>query len=289
MKSLTIIFLILNTNISAQIITLKFFDSNGIVPYVNIYDSLNNIYKSSDETGCIKLKSRDYNIIYSHVSYITNSVHILPISHDTIITIYLIKREIPLNDILIKMSLKKKNNEIFELGDYNKKTNSSLILKEDLKIGCLIDVRNAPPNSLLRSIKFKLKDVNLSKKRNYLMEVKIFAVKNGFILPSPLNHAPLYVKSASLNKKNELLLKELIKLPSDHLFISFELPAIFDDKNTMLIHFIGDYTADQCATFIRSNTKNEWDENTLLTSNCLHEISNRKYFSINLGITYQTN
>ncbi len=52
-----------------QTVTIKFFDSDKAIPYVNVYDTLSRTNYGANPTGVLVLSAKSYFLTTSHVSY----------------------------------------------------------------------------------------------------------------------------------------------------------------------------------------------------------------------------
>jgi hypothetical protein len=141
-------------------------------------------------------------------------------------------------------------------------------------------------NITLRSIKFKLDNVATLKRNSFIMQVKLFGIKDGLVEQYSLNKKPIYLSSDNISKHNEIFIKEEIGIPAEGFLVSFELPSFFDSKPEIPIEFVGSWSADNCETFIIRNNKDGWDEHLLLKQ-CRGDALMQKSFRLNINITYQ--
>ncbi|MBN8832921.1 MAG: hypothetical protein ABS68_08060 [Niastella sp. SCN 39-18] len=256
------------------------------VQFATIYDSTKNLILASDSLGHIRLKSDNYNLYITHVSYKNISIQLNPSIKDTEITIRLEPKE-KIEATVFLNSIPKTNfeNKISEDGSYYRNGKDLINVLCKMKLGVLIN-GYIPNNGKLRSIKFKLKHANNTHKKQFNIEIKLYPIKDGLISEQPINNLPIFIKSGELKNKNELFINERIVLPNEGLFISIEIPKISDSNENFEISFPATHNAAKCELYIYNNKKPEWDINTLLKNSCMYSTYLEGYKSINLGITY---
>jgi hypothetical protein len=270
----------------SQVITLKVTDDSIPISYVSLYDSVNRFYSSCDSLGCAKIKSGNYSLLLSHVSYSTRLINIKKVYGDTTICIALQKRSIELPEFAITGSRNYHlSKEIYETGNYYRKSGSSILLRLSIKMGIFIPPIDNGKENMVRSIKFKLKK-SAKVLSGHFAEVKLFGVENELVDTSPLNKLPIYIDNSVLRKKNEIAINEKIEIPKGGLFISFEISPIYDKQTSKTFQFAGGWLKDEdCSLFLMKNSSRLWDTKTIYQKQCL--TIEEKHCYANVSITYQ--
>lgn len=276
------LFFIQISSLCSQTIILKFSDASRLIPFVNVYDSSKEINKASNESGILQLKSDNYNLKITHVSYNPYYLKISAPSKDTIINVLLQERNNTLGEVIV--SIKKIKPKVFEAGAYNQSNLTSVILNQDIKIGAYLNGFKDDKRHYIKTIKFKLKKDTRISKENYVMEIKLYEVQGQSISLNTINRKPIYVNSTSLTSNNEISLQEQVYLDYDGLFISFEIPYI-NSTNLPRIAFSGNYVSDNCVTYTKRNNI-PWEEN-ILNRGCGTSPLSEKHCKLNISVRYQ--
>lgn len=279
-----LIVLFVNTCFS-QTVLIKITSNEKAVPFATISDSMKGVIQFSDMSGEAGLKSDNYNLTISHVSFDDYHLSLPGTAHDTIVLISLTPKATVLETVSVYNEKadksKKYKYEVFE-----KKLRSSLTLREKILLGVNIPLKNfdSDDHKYLRSICFILDSIQKTRKEEFVIEFKVYALnENNQPEPVPLNIKPLYLRSGDVKKNNEIILNEKILLPEYGLFISAELPEVFTNKYLYTITFSGDYKTDKPQTFIKKNYDGKWHSEDF--KNGL-QLPDGKYWAMNFGITY---
>ena len=290
MKSKNSLFLILciftSISVHSQSIKLKFVNDSTAIPYVNISDSLKNVSVVSDKNGVIILQDENYHLSIHHVSYEDTLINLSINGNDTTIIIDLTKRIESLNELLIRSNKKKFSKQKYQFGYFKQRSNGTQVLYTKLKLGYYIKNPDSTQIHLLKSIKFKLLNSDGLNSLKAPLEIKILPVKNGLVGKKTLNFNPLLIALSELKRNNNIGINEYLTIPKEGVFISFELPQIFDDNKKYSIEFMGNWNAESCKLYILKNNGIAWDEH-ILTYRChVDDIAFNGSFNLNLSITY---
>jgi hypothetical protein len=155
---------------SAQIITLEISSKQLPIPYVILIDSVRGIVGASDSLGSVKLKKGNYNLTLSHVSFKELKLFIPNPTKDTIVKIEMGLKSLLLDDFRV-ISEKINKKRFFEIGNYNHRTSSNFLVRENTMMGIKIFnfYHSGEPSKYLRSIKFKLNKFKIEEK-DFILE-----------------------------------------------------------------------------------------------------------------------
>lgn len=281
------IFLLFNTSkVFAQKVSLHISSESIPIPYVSVIDSKLGIVGFSDAAGFLTIHRDNCILTLTHVSYYDFHITIPKGSNDTLLIITLQPKTLLLDNVQVSQNQINKK-DIFQIGSYDKKTSSRLILREKLLLGVKFPslYNRGEPAKFLRSIKFKLGKTDDIPNKDFVLEIKIYQLKEtGSIEPEPLNTIPIYVKGNNLKKHNEIIISEKIMFPENGFLISVEFPDIFDSNYDWTIPFVGDFTADVPSVYVMKNHNGKWDEEYLFNGG--NKLPNGKYFLLNFTLTY---
>lgn len=255
------------------------------VPYVTVIDSVNGMVGVSDTSGIVKLKSDNYYLTLSHVSFKEIKLFIPNPTKDTIVYVNLQSKSTLLDDVRVT-SEKINKKRYFQIGSYNHKTSSKFLIREKILMGARFTnfYNSGEPSKYLRSIKFKLNKFKLGEK-DFIVEFKIYKFNEyGKLNSETLNLSPIYIKASELKTRNEIFIDEKIKLPQNDILISVELPQVFDKHYDWTIPFMGDFIGDTPSTFSMRNKDGKWSDECLSGTGI--KLDDGKYFVLNFGMTY---
>ena len=288
MNSYKLLFFLLSfciSDASAQITTLQISSKQLPIPYVTLIDSVRGIVGASDSLGSVKLKKGNYYLTLSHVSFKELKLFIPNPTKDTIVKIEMGLKSLLLDDFRV-ISEKINKKRFFEIGNYNHRTSSNFLVRENTMMGIKIlnFYHSGEPSKYLRSIKFKLNKFKIEEK-DFILEFKIFKFNEyGNLDAEPLNSIPIYVKASELKNRNEIMIDENIKFPENDLLVSLELPEVFDKHYDWTIPFVGDFNGDVASTFVMRNKDGKWNDEYL--RKCGLKLENSNYFVLNFSLTY---
>lgn len=288
MKYLLIQLLFLSLDCFSQKITIKLLDRIDVIPYVSIADSTKGLIGYSDSNGEIELEAGFYNLKLSHVSYPFKMIKIVKPTKDSIITVLLSKKNSILTTVVVK-NVKYKNRKFIKVGNLNKKNNSSLAFKDILKkqkllFGILFYPMEDTLPLLLRSIRFKISEMQNIKDIEFLLELKIFPMNNNIVSTTPLNELPIYITSSALRKNNEIFIKEKINYPEDGFMLTLLIPQIKNSGNeNFSLIFPGGFYGEKPQFYSQNNFNDTWTANTLSQKGL--PPNDGKYFHVDFDLT----
>jgi hypothetical protein len=277
---------------SAQTKTLRIVNESDLpVPFVGVYDSLNKLFLSSDSAGLVTLpEDKNLNLSISHVSFQPVDISLSPTEEDTTINIVLLYKTQQVGEVFISAPKKiKLGGKLYPAGNAGQKVNFYHHFSQEgnEKIGSIVDLdRHNPQSRYLRRILFELQKAKKLRNKNFVMEIKVFAIVQGRVQPDPINQLPIFVRSEDLKNKNEVIVKEDIQLPYEKILISFELPNLPGNKKAGFI-FAGDTRHDRPSYYGGLNTIAGWAPNLLKYRQSTVPFTEHKYASLNIGIKYQ--
>ena len=238
MRFILVLFFLLHANLNAQTIQLfvKSYDGIG-VPYVYIRDSVNNQLYGTDSTGHCMVKTKDAILYFTHVSYQTKRIVLTHVLVDTSITIFLENRNEVIEPITVQASKNKKLIGIYSYGNFKKSSgNGGLVLNfgQRLHYGFWVKLLDSG-QKYLHSIDFALKRKIGLREMDFVIELKVYGINDGCLSVLPLHRKPIYIQASTLGKKNRIAIEERIPIGTEGVFISFELPLVYDKKGVAVV------------------------------------------------------
>lgn len=261
-------------------------EDNIPISYVTVYDTAKHqIIGFTDVHGFMKLNYQPKTLKFTHVTFEDKYLSVSDFINDTVQLYLSLKQKVLETVITSNVTIDKRR--FYQTGTYYRNTSSGFIFRGNNAIGYKVEFDPlANGTSYLRSIKFVLGNVASIDKPDVIIEIKIYAIlENGYIGAFPLNTVPIYIKAADLKRKNQIFIKETIKIPNEGFFLSFQLPLILDIHYDWTIMFKGSNNSETPYSYNMSNKKESWDEDILLKKG-IPPLPNAGYFKPQLSITF---
>lgn len=288
---LLILFACFSTSLFATPVFVKVIDANGRgIPYVTISNADGRLYTFTDSLGERALPDVEPaygDLTFSRIGFATQAV--AASEEDTMYVVMQAEGGLLDEVVISQQKIDRRKLKVKEAGDHRERARSFFILYQKAKLGYAI--RGLPISTnprYLRSVFFRLDKPGNLKKKDFVLELKIYPIQNGDqIGKQPLNTQPIFVKASDLGKKNEVDITEDLVIPADGIFISLELPDYFDKSNETKIVFVGSNKASHSNQFMVATTK-DWDRNLLRKKYEPFPFSKRTttYSTYNFGISY---
>lgn len=290
----TVLFLLFpffTASLYATPVFVKVIDANGRgIPYVTISNEDGRLYTFTDSLGERALPEAEPtygDLSFSRIGFATQAV--AASEGDTMYVVMQAEGSLLDEVVISQRKIDKRKLKVKEAGDHREKARSFFILYQRAKLGYAL--RGLPVSTnprYLRSVFFRLDKPRNLKKKDFVLELKIYPIENSDqIGQQPLNTQPIFVKASDLGKRNEVDITEDIIIPDDGIFISLELPDYFDKSNETKIVFVGSNKAIHSNQFMVATTK-EWDKNLLRKKYEPFPFSKgtTTYSTYNFGISY---
>lgn len=271
------------TNAQKSLVHFKSTLNRQPVPFVTVY--MQGKVKAADANGEILLTGNSIHFTASHVTFEDSIIAITNIRTDTTIVVYLQEHVKSLSSLTLRSSDNYVSKKYFTSGNVHTKSNYVISLHSNLKVGILYksDSQKAV-GKYLRSLQLRMQNPKELGTDNFPLELKIFNVTGNVIDSVPTNKKQIIIFSKQFQPVTEVLVNQRIKIPSDGLFFSLELPPVFPNANLTVNLFAAFDNNGHCQLFVTSNSKPFWDP-FILQKPCSRDDNGKAKKSIH-SITY---